>query len=41
MTIDPAQDASGKEHLSLDIRPWSEGDLPLLERLMGDATMTE
>ena len=25
----------------VDIRPWAEGDLPLLERLMGDPAMTE
>ncbi|MGH2626694.1 MAG: GNAT family N-acetyltransferase [Anaerolineales bacterium] len=25
----------------IDIRPWSAGDLPLLERLMGDPAMTE
>src|SRR5262249_23038652 len=24
----------------IDIRPWSDGDLPLLERLMGDPAMT-
>jgi RimJ/RimL family protein N-acetyltransferase len=26
--------------MEIDIRPWSEGDLPLLERLMGDPEMT-
>ena len=25
----------------IDIQPWSKGDLPLLERLMGDPAMTE
>jgi RimJ/RimL family protein N-acetyltransferase len=32
---------SGKGETEVDIRPWSEGDLQLLERLMGDAAMTE
>ena len=32
---------SGEQPTNVDIRPWSEGDLPLLERLMGDPTMTE
>jgi RimJ/RimL family protein N-acetyltransferase len=27
--------------IDVAIRPWSEGDLPLLERLMGDPVMTE
>jgi RimJ/RimL family protein N-acetyltransferase len=27
--------------LEIDIRPWSNEDLPLLERLMGDPAMTE
>ena len=27
--------------VEVDIRPWSDEDLPLLERLMGDPTMTE
>lgn len=31
----------GEEHLDVDIRPWSEGDLPVLERLLGDPAMTE
>ncbi|MFZ0547159.1 MAG: GNAT family N-acetyltransferase [Candidatus Promineifilaceae bacterium] len=26
--------------IAVDIRPWSEGDLPLLERLLGDPAMT-
>ena len=26
--------------LRVDIRPWSDGDLPLLQRLMGDPAMT-
>lgn len=26
--------------LEVDIRPWAEGDLPLLQRLMGDPAMT-
>lgn len=26
--------------LSVDIRPWSDGDLPLLQRLLGDPAMT-
>jgi RimJ/RimL family protein N-acetyltransferase len=25
----------------IDLRPWSDGDLPFLERLMGDPSMTE
>ncbi len=32
---------SNEPPIDLDIRPWSEGDLPLLERLMGDPVMTE
>ena len=29
------------EHaMSIQLRPWSEGDLPLLEKLMGDPEMT-
>lgn len=32
---------SGKQKVDVDIRPWSAGDLPLLERLMGGPTMTE
>lgn len=32
---------SGEQHIDVDIRPWSDGDLPLLERLMGDPAMTE
>jgi RimJ/RimL family protein N-acetyltransferase len=32
---------SSKQPVDVDIRPWSEGDLPLLERLMGDPAMTE
>jgi RimJ/RimL family protein N-acetyltransferase len=31
----------GKREIAVDIRPWSEGDLQLLERLMGDPAMTE
>jgi RimJ/RimL family protein N-acetyltransferase len=27
--------------MDIAIRPWSDGDLPLLERLMGDPVMTE
>ena len=27
--------------IEVDIRPWSDNDLPLLERLMGDPVMTE
>ena len=30
-----------EEHLDVDVRPWSEGDLPVLERLLGDPAMTE
>jgi RimJ/RimL family protein N-acetyltransferase len=30
-----------KERIPVGIRPWSEGDLPLLERLLGDPAMTE
>ena len=29
-----------KEQIVVALRPWSEGDLPLLERLMGDPAMT-
>ncbi len=29
------------QKIQVDIRLWSEGDLPLLERLMGDPAMTE
>ena len=29
------------EPISVDIRPWSDGDLELLERLLGDPVMTE
>ena len=29
------------EHDTVDIRPWSDGDLALLEQLMGDPVMTE
>ena len=29
------------QQLEVDIRPWSDGDLPLLERLLGDPAMTE
>lgn len=35
---------SGKrpvDPLDIDIRPWSEGDLTLLERVLGDPAMTE
>jgi RimJ/RimL family protein N-acetyltransferase len=27
--------------MDIDLRPWADGDLPLLERLMGDPAMTE
>lgn len=30
-----------KQQIEIGIRLWSEGDLPLLERLMGDPAMTE
>ena len=30
-----------KQQAEVDIRPWADGDLPLLERLMGDPVMTE
>lgn len=30
-----------KPQTDVGIRPWDEGDLPLLERLMGDPVMTE
>jgi RimJ/RimL family protein N-acetyltransferase len=29
-----------KQQTEVDLRPWSDGDLPLLERLMGDPAMT-
>jgi RimJ/RimL family protein N-acetyltransferase len=29
------------EHITVNIRPWSDRDLELLERLMGDPVMTE
>ena len=32
---------SGKQQTGVAIRPWSDGDLPLLERLLGDPAMTE
>ncbi len=32
---------SSEAPTDMDLRPWSEGDLPLLERLMGDPAMTE
>jgi RimJ/RimL family protein N-acetyltransferase len=32
---------SSQQQPNVDIRPWSEGDLPLLERLLGDPAMTE
>lgn len=31
----------GKLQIDVDIRPWSDDDLSLLERLMGDSAMTE
>jgi RimJ/RimL family protein N-acetyltransferase len=31
----------GNKQADVGIRPWSDGDLPLLERLMGDPAMTE
>jgi RimJ/RimL family protein N-acetyltransferase len=30
-----------EKHVEVNIRPWSDGDLPLLERLMGDPAMTK
>jgi RimJ/RimL family protein N-acetyltransferase len=36
-----AETASGKHPVEVGIRPWSEGDLPLLARLLGDPAMTE
>ena len=30
-----------KEQIAVDLRPWSDADLPLLQRLMGDPAMTE
>jgi RimJ/RimL family protein N-acetyltransferase len=30
-----------QEQIDIDIRPWSAGDLPLLEQLMGNPAMTE
>jgi RimJ/RimL family protein N-acetyltransferase len=32
---------SREQQIDVDIRPWSDGDLPLLQRLMGDPVMTE
>lgn len=32
---------SREQQIDVDIRPWSEGDLTLLQRLMGDPVMTE
>jgi RimJ/RimL family protein N-acetyltransferase len=32
---------SDKQPIEVALRPWSEGDLPLLERLMGDPSMME
>ena len=32
---------SAEKRTDVAIRPWSDGDLPLLERLMGDPAMTE
>jgi RimJ/RimL family protein N-acetyltransferase len=29
-----------KEQIAVDLRPWSDADLPLLERLLGDPAMT-
>ncbi len=31
----------GSNRVDVDIRPWSKGDLPVLERLLGDPVMTE
>jgi RimJ/RimL family protein N-acetyltransferase len=31
----------GEQQTDVDIRPWSDGDFPLLERLMGDPAMTD
>jgi RimJ/RimL family protein N-acetyltransferase len=30
---------NGKKHLEVDLRPWSQDDLPLLQRLRGDPAM--
>ena len=32
---------SKTEHITVDLRPWSDRDLELLERLMGDPVLTE
>ena len=29
------------KHITVDIRPWSDRDLELLQRLIGDPVMTE
>jgi RimJ/RimL family protein N-acetyltransferase len=34
-------DMSAKKQIEVDIRPWSDGDLPLLERLRGDPVMNK
>ncbi len=36
-----AKDMHNKEPIEVDIRPWAKGDLPLLQRLMGDPLLTE
>jgi hypothetical protein len=33
------ENMSAKNPIEVDIRPWSKGDLPLLERLRGDPAM--
>jgi RimJ/RimL family protein N-acetyltransferase len=35
------KDVSGQEQIDVDVRPWSDDDLPVLERLKGDPAMTE
>ena len=32
---------AGERRTDVDVRRWSDGDFPLLERLMGDPTMTD
>lgn len=36
---DPRRSTGGEHQADVDIRPWSDSDLPLLERLMGDPDM--
>jgi RimJ/RimL family protein N-acetyltransferase len=38
---DPGHDAEADRLSETRIEPWAEGDLPLLERIMGDPAMTE